>query len=194
MILLFFSGRRLFCTQAMKNWCSLEFIHRAAIYKIPIKPRVRNRIQHYSLERIRLNKTWMTLKLTKILVSLLVMNPLKKNDKGSDDPKYDTKFMHQNSSKIMCFFHCAKPWYGYCVYSLNIHIMSCPSKVPFKFPLHEVKIDCMYRVLLKFRQHKLKKIFTVNLTFTIWCQIINEYFVNFCGLLRKYELYSTGFN
>ena len=84
----------------MKNCCSLEFIHgvflknRAAIYKIPIKPCVRNLIQHYSLERIRLNKTWMTLKLTKILVSLLVMNPLKKNDKGSDDPKYDTKFMH----------------------------------------------------------------------------------------------------
>ena len=84
----------------MKNWCSLEFIHgvflknRAAIYKIPIKPCVRNRIQHYSLERIRLNKTWMTLKLTKILVSLLVMNPLKKNDKGSDDPKYDTKARH----------------------------------------------------------------------------------------------------
>ena len=95
----------------------------------------------------------------------------------------------------MYFFRCAKPWYGHCVHSLNIRIMSCPSKVPFKFPLplYEVKIDCMYRVLLKFRQHKLKKIFTVNLTFTIWCQIINEYCVNFCGLLRKYELYSTGF-
>ena len=142
----------------------------------------------------------MTLKLTKILVRLLVMNPLKKNDKGSDDPKYDTKFMHQNSSKIVCFFRCAKPWYRYCVYSLNIRIMSCPSKIPFKFPLplHKVKIECMYRVLLKLifskKATQIDKIFTINLTFTIWCQIINEDFVNFCGLLRKYELYSTGFN
>ena len=85
----------------MKNCCSLEFIHgvflkkRAAIYKIPIKPCVRSLIQRYSVERIRLNKKWMTLKLTKILVSLLVMNPLKKNDKGSDDPEYDPKFLHQ---------------------------------------------------------------------------------------------------
>ena len=82
--LLFFSGRRVFCTQAMKNCCSLEFIHgvflkkRAAIYKIPIKPCVKSLIQRYSVERIRLNKTWMTLKLTKILVSLLAMKPLKK--------------------------------------------------------------------------------------------------------------------
>ena len=68
---------------------------RAAIYNIPIKPCLRSLIQRYSVERIRLNKTWMTLKLTKILVSLLVMNPLKKNDKGSDDPEYDPKFLHQ---------------------------------------------------------------------------------------------------
>ena len=84
----------------MKNCCSLEFIHgvflkkRAAIYKIPIKPRVRSLIQRYSVERIRHNNTWMTLKLTKILVSLLVMNPLEKNDRGSDDQKYDPKFHH----------------------------------------------------------------------------------------------------
>ena len=33
-------------------------------------------------------------------------------------------------------------------YSLSISIMSCPSKIPFKFPLplHEVKIECMYTV------------------------------------------------
>ena len=52
--LLFFSGRRVFCTQTMKNCCSLEFIHgvflkkRAALYKIPIKSCVRNLIQCYS--------------------------------------------------------------------------------------------------------------------------------------------------
>jgi hypothetical protein len=77
-------GRRVCCTQAMKIFWSLEFIHtvfltnKEAIYKIPIKPCVRNLIQSCSVERIRLNKTWMTLKMIKILVSLLVMNPLKK--------------------------------------------------------------------------------------------------------------------
>ena len=99
MMFTIFSGTRV-CCKDYENHCSLEFIHgvflmkRAAIYKIPIKPCVRNLIQHYSLERIRLNKTWMTLKLTKILVSLLVMNPLKKNDRGSDDQEYDPKFLH----------------------------------------------------------------------------------------------------
>ena len=73
--------------------------------------------------------------------------------------------------------------------------MSCPSKIPFKFPLplHKVKIERMYGVLLKLifskKATQIDKIFTVNLTLTIWCQIINEDFVNFCGLLRKHELY-----
>ena len=84
----------------MKNCCSLEFIHgvflkkRAAIYKILIKPCVRSLIHPYSVDRIRLNKRWMTLELTKIRVSLLVVNPLKKNYKGCDDPEYDPKFLH----------------------------------------------------------------------------------------------------
>ena len=33
------------------------------------------------------------------------------------------------------------------------------------------------------------KIFTVNLTLCSKCQIYSEDFVNFCGLLRKHELY-----
>jgi hypothetical protein len=104
--------------------------------KIPIKSCVRNLIQRYSVERIRLNKTWMNLKLTKILVSL------------------------------------------HCVHSLSISIMSCPSKIPFKFPLHEVKIECIYRVLLKFMFSKkatqIDKIFTVNLSNHQWrfCQFL----------------------
>ena len=75
-----------------------------------------------------------------------------------------------------------------------------PFKVPFKFPLplHKVKIECMYIVLLKFMFSKkatqIYKIFTIYLIFTTWCQIIGEDFINFCGLLRKNELYSTGFN
>ena len=40
---------------------------------------------------------------------------------------------------------------------------------------------------------KIDKIFTVNLTVTAYCQIDGEDFVNFCGLLRKRELYNSEF-
>ena len=33
------------------------------------------------------------------------------------------------------------------------------------------------------------EIFTVYLTVTTYCQIVGEDFINFCGLLRKRELY-----
>ena len=36
---------------------------------------------------------------------------------------------------------------------------------------------------------KINEIFTVNMTVTTYCQIGSEDFVNFCGLLRKCELY-----
>ena len=36
---------------------------------------------------------------------------------------------------------------------------------------------------------KIEEIFTVDLTLCSKCQIDGEDFVNFCGLLRKYELY-----
>ena len=36
---------------------------------------------------------------------------------------------------------------------------------------------------------KIDKIFTVDLTLCIKCQIDGEDLVNFCGLLRKHELY-----
>ena len=78
--------------------------------------------------------------------------------------------------------------------------MSCPSKVPFKFslPFQRVKIEFMYKVLLKFMFSKkatqTDKNIAIELTLTTWCQIISEDFVNFCGPLRKYGLYSTGFN
>ena len=38
---------------------------------------------------------------------------------------------------------------------------------------------------------KIDKIFTVNLTLCSKCQIDGEDFVNFCGLLRKHELYKN---
>ena len=40
---------------------------------------------------------------------------------------------------------------------------------------------------------KTDEIFTVDLTFTTYCQIDGEDFVNFSGLLRKYELYNSLF-
>ena len=36
---------------------------------------------------------------------------------------------------------------------------------------------------------KIEEIFTVDLTLCSKCQIDGEYFVKFCGLLRKHELY-----
>ena len=36
---------------------------------------------------------------------------------------------------------------------------------------------------------KFDKIFAVDFTLTTYCQIDGEDFVNFCGLLRKHELY-----
>ena len=39
---------------------------------------------------------------------------------------------------------------------------------------------------------KILDIFTVDLTVTTYCQINGEDFVNFCGLLRKHELYESG--
>jgi hypothetical protein len=38
---------------------------------------------------------------------------------------------------------------------------------------------------------KIDQIFTVDLTLTARSQIVSEDFINFCGLLRKHELYRT---
>ena len=51
----------------------------------------------------------------------------------------------------------------------------------------------VHEILLKFvfskKATKFEKIFTVDLTLTTYCQIDGEDFANFCGLLRKHELY-----
>ena len=39
---------------------------------------------------------------------------------------------------------------------------------------------------------KIDKIFTMDLTLCSKCQIDDEDFINFCGLLGKHELYITG--
>ena len=38
---------------------------------------------------------------------------------------------------------------------------------------------------------KINEIFPVDLTLCSKCQIDDEDFINFCGLLRKYELYKV---
>ena len=55
-------------------------------------------------------------------------------------------------------------------------------------------VHCVVKVMFSKKATQMDKICTVYLTFTTWCQIICEDFINFCGLLRKNELYSTGFN
>ena len=53
--------------------------------------------------------------------------------------------------------------------------------------------DSIY-FLVKFRYSekatKFDKIFAIDLTLCIKCQIDGEDFVNFCGILRKHELYT----
>ena len=50
------------------------------------------------------------------------------------------------------------------------------------------RIGCVKFMLSK-KATKIDEIFTVDLTVTTYCQINGEDFVNFCGLLRKHELY-----
>ena len=57
----------------------------------------------------------------------------------------------------------------------------------------EVEGTFLNSVYLKFifskKATKIDEIFTVDLTVTTYCQIDGEDFLNFCGLLRKRELY-----
>ena len=65
--------------------------------------------------------------------------------------------------------------------------------------MHDIRFNGLMNVMywirepLKFmfskKATKIDKIFTVDLTLCSKCQIDGEDFVNFCGLLRKHELY-----
>ena len=48
---------------------------------------------------------------------------------------------------------------------------------------------CGLKFMFSKKATKFDKIFTINLTSCSKCQIDSEDFVNFCGLLRKAELY-----
>ena len=78
------------------------------------------------------------------------------------------------------------------------------SKDPFAVDLIVLKFKCFKTAnygyflyfLLKFmfskKATKIEEIFTAYLTLCSNCQIDGEDFVNFCGLLRKHELYWSG--
>ena len=53
----------------------------------------------------------------------------------------------------------------------------------------EVKFVLLLKFMFSKKATKIDEIFTVDLTLCTMCQIDGEDFVNFCGLLRKHELY-----
>ena len=58
------------------------------------------------------------------------------------------------------------------------------------FPFLFKWLHCMIKFMIFKKATKNDEIFTVNLTLCYSkCQIDDEYFINFCGLLRKHELY-----
>ena len=63
---------------------------------------------------------------------------------------------------------------GRCNYGVDIFQIDSAAQLKFMFSKKAAKID---------------EIFTVDLQVTSYCQIDREDFVNFCGLLRKRELY-----
>ena len=126
------------------------------------------------------------------------MNPLKKNDEGSDDPEYDPKFHHywKQLQKLFLLLWKTIVW--------TLCPLSKYHELPFKSTLqsststskseNKIYVHCFVKVNVSKKDTQIDKIFTVYLTFTTWCQIICEDFINFCGLLRKHKLYSNGFN
>ena len=86
-------------------------------------------------------------------------------------------------------FCCEKPKYGHCVHSLSI--MSCPSNIPFKFPLplHKVKIECMYIVLLKF-MFSMKATHNANIFYVIFTLFTHVPFstVYICSVVTQASL------
>ena len=60
-----------------------------------------------------------------------------------------------------------------------------------------IRITSAFLVSVKFifseKATKIEKIFTVDLIVTTYCHIDGKDFLNFCGLLRKHELYNIIF-
>ena len=50
-------------------------------------------------------------------------------------------------------------------------------------------VHMRYQFLFSKKATKINEIFTADLTLCSKCQINSEDFINFCGLLRKHELY-----
>ena len=126
------------------------------------------------------------------------MNPLKKNDEGSDDPEYDPKVHHYWKQlqklflllwKTIVWTLCPLSKYHEWPFKSTLQISTSTSKNENKIYVH-----CFVKVNVSKKATQIDKIFTVYLTFTTWCQIIGEDFITLCGLLRKNELYPTSFN
>ena len=75
------------------------------------------------------------------------------------------------------------------IFLQNQYSVGC-APLCFKIVIMLVSVKIMYvKFMFSKKATKIDEIFTVKLTVTTYCQIDGEDFVNFCGLLRKRELY-----
>ena len=80
----------------------------------------------------------------------------------------------------------AKTWFGQIMELHNFALHPLHRQILKKyFKINLVKLKFMFSK----KATKIDKIFTISLTLCSKCQIDGEDFVNFCGLLRKHELY-----
>ena len=65
----------------------------------------------------------------------------------------------------------------------------------FFFKHHKILVQLLLRFKVNVfeKASKIDEIFTIDLTVTTYCPIDGKDFVNFCGLLRKRELYKNSF-
>ena len=80
------------------------------------------------------------------------------------------------------------------VHTVNVTNIFVEKICPFVFKtvqcLHDLQlIQNKVKFMFSEKATKIEEIFTVNLTLCSKCQIEGEDFVNFCGLLKKHELY-----
>ena len=99
-------------------------------------------------------------------------------------------FSWYQSQKWWC--HCNSPVFYYMWLSLHkfwwhtqkIYVGAWPNSLDWRPPWY-----CLVKFMFSKKATKIEEIFTVDLTLCSKCQINGEYFTNFCGLLRKHELY-----
>ena len=70
---------------------------------------------------------------------------------------------------------------------LETHNQIIKKILPKKLYRYKMIKTILSKVHVSKKATQIDKIFTVYLTFTTWCQVIGEDFINLCGLLRKHE-------